>query len=116
MRERARGLRFGNGAAAAAARIAELAAEREAEQRAPAARAEALPMPRRIYLAIISRLSRRQAKRFERFVLLMRPRARRRAALEAAQTPEVRLMAIAWGVGHDELERIRDLMARDRRQ
>lgn len=41
MRERARELRFDNGAAAAAARIAELAAEREAEQRAAAASAEA---------------------------------------------------------------------------
>lgn len=67
-------------------------------------------MLRRIYLAIVSRLPRRQAKRFQSFVMFMRPRARRRAALEAALTPEVRLMAVAWGVGHDELERIRDLM------
>jgi hypothetical protein len=65
---------------------------------------------RRIYLGIVSRLPRRHARRLQSFVMLMRPRARRRAALEAALTPEVRLMAIAWGVGHDELERIRDLM------
>lgn len=67
-------------------------------------------MLRRIYLAIVSRLPRKQAKRFQRMVLMLRPRARRRAALEAALTPEVRLMAVAWGVGHDELERIRDQM------
>jgi hypothetical protein len=63
-----------------------------------------------VYLAIVSRLPRKQAKRFQRVVLMLRPRARRRAALEASLTPEVRLMAIAWGVGHDELERIRDQM------
>jgi hypothetical protein len=67
---------------------------------------------RRLYLRFISRLPRRHAKRVQRVVMLLRPRAKRRAALEAMQTPEVRLMAVAWGVGHDELERIRDLMVK----
>lgn len=65
-------------------------------------------MLRRAYLAVLRRLPRRHAKRVQRLVMLMRPRARRRAALEAARTPEVRLMCVAWGVDHDELASIRD--------
>jgi len=67
-------------------------------------------MPRRIYLALISRLSRKQAKRLQSIVMALRPRARRRAAALAALTPEVHLMCIAWGVDRAELERIRDRM------
>lgn len=65
---------------------------------------------RRVYLAIISRLSRRQAKRLQAVVMALRPRARRRAAALAALTPEVRLMCIAWGVDRTRLEAIRDQM------
>lgn len=65
-------------------------------------------MLRRAYLRLLSRLSRRQARRVQRVVMFFRPRARRRAAELAAITPPARLMCIALGVGRDELERLRD--------
>ena len=68
-------------------------------------------MLRRIYLRLISSLSRKQARRVQRVVMALRPRAKRRAALEAARTPEARLMCVAWGVTRGELEVIRDQMA-----
>ncbi|MEA2347928.1 MAG: hypothetical protein QOG62_1715 [Thermoleophilaceae bacterium] len=68
-------------------------------------------MLRRVYLRIISRLPRKQAKLLQKVVMALRPRAKRRAALEAARTPEARLMCIAWGVDRAELESIRDRMA-----
>jgi hypothetical protein len=65
-------------------------------------------MLRRLYLRLINRLPRRHARRLQRLVMLLRPRARRRAAALAAMTPEARLMCVAWGVTHEQLGQLRD--------